>query len=139
VLDVFELLGVDGHRGAEPHEDADADEHQHGGQDGAQRVAVDLREHRHPGDRTHTSWDGELENQSVIDVAEPPVGDGRGDAGSDLGDVDRARHRRRTEAGPEQNARAGGPEAHPERAINQRGAKPREGNQQEFIHRQMAS
>ena len=63
------------------------------------------------------------QDQSSVDVVEPPVGDRGRQAGSDFGQVDGGRHSCRRQAGAQKDAGRGGPEAHAERAVDERGSK----------------
>ncbi len=105
---VLEVVGF-GHRldhlRLESPEDAQADEDQQAGEHRFDRLAVDVGEHGDADQRPECARDREVEDQLVVDVAEPPVRDARRDAGGDLGQVDGRGHRGRRDAGREQDAR----------------------------------
>ncbi len=70
----------------------------------------------------------------AVDVAKTPVRDAGGEACRHLGQVDGGRHRGRRESRAQQNARARGTEPHAQRAVDERGRKAGEREQQQFTH-----
>ncbi len=87
---VFDRRGR-GHRqrSAEPHEDAEGDQEQQCRQDRTDLIGGHVGQHRHPDQRSDHAGEGQAQHQSAVDVAETPMGEGRGQAGDDLGQVHR--------------------------------------------------
>ena len=126
-VEVLELLGVGlrSHGAAEAQEDAEADEDEQHRRGSAGCVAPSTLEStvtpttapRQPGMASFSTRRWSMLRNRQWEMA-------GGDAGGDLGEVDRGRDRRGREAGAEQDARARGAEPHAERAVDERRREP---------------